>query len=587
MRAFIDFIAPNAGEPPIRAAFESPLHVLEASVPSQVPEVLSQAQAFAKAGYWCVGFVRYEAAAAFDAAFSVHEWPSGPLAWFAVFERPGGDAENWAQTDREAAEVEWQEPLRAADASAAIEDIHRRIAAGEVYQINHTARMAGTLSAGSPFSLFLALQRAQPGTYSAFIDTGKQQILSVSPELFFDWQPDEKGQGPILARPMKGTCGRGATPQQDEQNAAALLSSTKERAENVMIVDLIRNDLSRIAELHSVKVPRLFHLEPLPTVWSMTTDVVGRTKAGTSLTDVFSALFPCGSVTGAPKIQAMRTIRELEPNARGVYCGAIGLLRPGGAATFNVAIRTLEIEGKDVRCGIGSGITIDAKFEGEWKEWHHKSAFVQRASAPFALLETLRIDGGVARHMHAHLDRMAATASHFGYPWNRSLAVRALSELTAAHPQGVRRVRLLLHADGKLEVEAPAMNDVAGPVLAQLASRPLLEAYGEFVRFKTTRRSHYDAFAPAPGVFDTLLWNDACELTEFTRGNVAVKLDGRWLTPPLSSGLLPGVERAMVISSRRVEESVVRVEDLSRAESIAFFNSLRGWIPVQLANEGG
>ncbi|WP_354441027.1 aminodeoxychorismate synthase component I [Ottowia thiooxydans] len=584
MRAFLDFISPDAGKPPIRAAFESPLHVLEASVLDQVQEVLSQAQDFAKAGYWCVGFVRYEAAAAFDAAFSVHECSSSPLAWFAVFEGVKADVESWAQAHQEAAEVQWEEPLRAEDASAAIEDIHRRIAAGEVYQINHTARMAGTLRKGTPFSLFSALQRAQPGTYAAFIDTGKQQVLSVSPELFFDWQPDENGRGPILARPMKGTSGRGATPHEDEQNAAALVSSTKERAENVMIVDLIRNDLSRIAELHSVKVPRLFHLEPLPTVWSMTTDVVGRTRAGTSLTDVFSALFPCGSVTGAPKIQAMRTIRELEPNARGVYCGAIGLLRPGGAATFNVAIRTLEIEGKDVRCGIGSGITIDAKFDSEWKEWHHKAAFVQRASAPFALLETLRIEDGAARHMDAHLDRMAASASHFGYPWNRSVALRALSELTNAHPQGVRRVRLLLHADGKLEVEAPAMTDVAGPVLVQLASRPLLEAHGEFVRFKTTRRAHYDSFAPASGAFDTLLWNDACELTEFTRGNVAVKLDGRWLTPPLSCGLLPGIERAMAISSGRVEEGVVRVADLSRAESIVFFNSLRGWIPVQLPN---
>ncbi|WP_028604423.1 chorismate-binding protein [Ottowia thiooxydans] len=581
VRAFIDFISPRAGEPPLRASFKSPIKVLEATELHQVREVIDTAHAYAKTGSWCVGFVCYEAAAAFDEAFVTHPLPSGPLAWFAVFDEAG----SWEDTDNDQAVVEWHAPLKADDARAAIDDIHRRIAAGEVYQINHTARMRGTLRSGTPLALFSALQRAQPGTYAAFIDTGDQQVLSVSPELFFDWQPDEDGRGQILARPMKGTCGRGATPQEDEKNAAALSASLKERAENVMIVDLIRNDLSRIAELHSVKVPRLFHIEALPTVWSMTTDVVGCTRAGTTLTDVFSALCPCGSVTGAPKVQAMRTIRELEPDARGVYCGAIGIIRPGGATTFNVAIRTLELKGQEVRCGIGSGITIDAKFDGEWKEWHHKAAFVQRASSPFALLETLRIEGGVARHMDAHLDRMATSASHFGYPWDRSLAVRALSDLTAAHPQGVRRVRLLLHADGKLEVEAPAMADVEGPVQVQLASKPLAEAYGEFVRFKTTRRGHYDAFAPGPGVFDTLLWNEAGELTEFTRGNVAVKLDGRWLTPPLSSGLLPGVERAVAIASGKIEEGVVCVEDLARAESVAFFNSLRGWIPVQFVNE--
>ena len=404
-------------------------------------------------------------------------------------------------------------------------------------------------------------------------------MLSVSPELFFDWS----SEGSILTRPMKGTAPRGATQKQDAENAAALRASVKERAENVMIVDLIRNDLSRIAQLHSVGVPRLFHTEALPTVWSMTSDITAKTRPGTTLTDVFTALFPCGSVTGAPKVQATRTIRALEPDARGVYCGAIGVVRPGGSATFNVAIRTLEIDkGSDVRCGIGSGITVNARFEGEWAEWGHKAAFVRRASAPFQLLETLRIEDGVARDAQAHLTRTDVSATHFGYPWDRKAATGALDRLLSEHTPGVRRARLLLHADGRIDAEAAPMVDHAGYARVRLAPAPLREAHGEFVSHKTTRRAHYEAFAPADGLFDTLLWNESGEVTEFTRGNVAVKIADRWITPPLSSGLLPGVGRARALATRRVVEAIVFVEDLARAEGLVFLNSLRGWIEVQL-----
>lgn len=221
----------------------------------------------------------------------------------------------------------------------------------------------------------MALRRAQPNGYAAFIDTGNEQVLSVSPELFFDWHA-----GRILARPMKGTAARGATAADDEALAARLRVSPKERAENVMIVDLIRNDLSRIAQPFSVCVPRLFQVEALPTVWQMTSDVQALTRPGTTLADVFTALFPCGSVTGAPKVRAMRMIRELEPHARGVYCGAVGIVQPGGRATFNVAIRTVTLRGPAASCGIGSGITADAHADGEWQEWRYKRAFLERVA---------------------------------------------------------------------------------------------------------------------------------------------------------------------------------------------------------------
>ncbi|ARF89628.1 para-aminobenzoate synthase [Burkholderia cenocepacia] len=575
VRILIDFISPTPGTPPLRAAFDSPMDVLIAESAQQVPGVLDAAYAYAKAGHWCVGFVSYEAAPAFDPALVVHSPVPGPLAWFGVFNA----AHPWGEETAGFANVDWHGPLRDSEARIAIADIHRRITAGEVYQINHTARMRGKLKKGTPRALFAALQQAQPGTYAACVDTGAQQILSVSPELFFDWRED----GQILSRPMKGTAARGSTLSEDTQNAAALRASAKERAENVMIVDLIRNDLSRIAEPHSVAVPRLFHTEALPTVWSMTTDVVARTRPGTTLAQVFAALFPCGSVTGAPKIQAMRTICALEPDPRGVYCGAVGVVRPGGAATFNVAIRTVEIDGGgEVSCGIGSGITIDARFDQEWTEWANKAAFALRASAPFALSETLRIEDGVACNAVAHLARLAAAAARFRFPYDGDATACALTALVSAHPTGIRQACLLLYADGRVETNSSLLAAHVEPAQVRLAAAPLREAHTEFVRYKTTRREHYEAFAPSGNTFDTLLWNEAGEVTEFTRGNVAIKVEGRWVTPRLTSGLLPGVARAHALAAGQVVEDVVQIEDLLYAEGVAFISSLRGWIEVQI-----
>jgi para-aminobenzoate synthetase/4-amino-4-deoxychorismate lyase len=403
----------------------------------------------------------------------------------------------------------------------------------------------------------------------------------VSPELFFDWRADR-----LLARPMKGTAPRGATPEDDAAQADALRTSAKERAENVMIVDLLRNDMSRIAQPFSVRVPRLFHAEALPSVWQMTSDVEARTRDGCSLADVFAALFPCGSVTGAPKVRAMQMIQALEPAARGVYCGALGVVRPsqgGCTATFNVPIRTVTLRGAALRCPIGSGITAGATADGEWQEWQHKRAFVERASQPFELLETLALQEGRLRDASAHLARMAAAATHFGYPWQPSSVAQCLQALVQAHPRGLWRVRLLLDAQGRARAEAHGLPASPPRVQLQLAERPLAEAQGEFVRFKTTRRAHYDAFTPTQaGVFDSLLWNTAGEITECTRGNVALLLDGRWVTPPLRCGLLGGIARAQALREGRLREAVVRMDELPGVTALAFLNSLRGWIAADL-----
>ncbi len=586
INARIDFSDPNdSAAPRLRHAFSRARAVLVAHRLAEVRPLLDAVQAAALQGRWCVGFLRYEAAPAFDAALAVHA-PDGPLAWFALYD----EALPWpedATASAATAQVQWVERCFRPAFDTAMDNIQRAISAGELYQVNFTAPLLGawqgTPQEGAAQALFAALQRAQPGGYAAFIDTGDAQVLSVSPELFFDWQ-----DGHILARPMKGTAARGATPEIDAAQAAALRASPKERAENVMIVDLLRNDISRIAAPFSVQVPRLFHTEALPSVWQMTSDVQARTRAGTTLADVFAALFPCGSVTGAPKVRAMQMIRTLELQPRGLYCGAIGVVRPdeqrhGIRATFNVPIRTVTVQTGLLRCGIGSGITSGAMPDAEWQEWRNKRKFLERASMPFDLLETLALEGGQLRHATDHLQRLAGAAAHFGYSWDAAQVQHGLNELAQAHPTGLWRVRLLLNAQGESRAEAFVMDPSPKQVRLQLADRPLIDAHGEFVRFKTTRRAHYDAFTPTqPGVFDTVLWNAEGEITECTRGNVAMLLDGRWVTPPLACGLLPGVGRALALSEGRLTETVVRVEDLPRVQGWVFVNSLRGWMAAEM-----
>jgi para-aminobenzoate synthetase/4-amino-4-deoxychorismate lyase len=602
MRALIDFAAIQApstqplqgdsaaalrkaplptGSAGLRVTFGEPVEVLVANTLDQVKGVLHAVEARALGGQWCVGYVRYEAAPAFDSALAVHP-ATGPLAWFGVHDAPLPSADATPSTPSVSSpapmadnirRATWQPGMARSTFDAALARLHQAITDGEIYQANFTARNVGQLHV-PPWDLFTAMRQAQPGGFAAYIDTGDEHVLSVSPELFFDWH-----EGHVVTRPMKGTAPRGRTPDEDAALAEALRTSPKERAENVMIVDLIRNDLSRLAQPFSVTVDGLCRVQALSTVWQMVTDVHADTRPGTRLVDVFTALFPCGSVTGAPKVQAMRLIRELEDTDRAVYCGAVGVVRPSGSATFNVPIRTVLAQGDRLRTGTGSGITSDALALGEWQEWRHKQTYLTRASQSFELLETLALDDGVLQHVSAHLARMAASAAHFGFAWLPDAAQTTLASLCAQQPTGTWRVRLLLDCAGTARAEAHALPATPASVRLQLATRPLLQADGEFVRHKTTRRAHYEQFAPTnPAVFDTVLWNAKGEITECTRGNIALLLDGRWVTPAANCGLLPGVGRAHWIAQGRVAETVVHVNDLHRAEALAFVNSLRGWV---------
>lgn len=617
MRALIDFPAkPPVGAdltPPGRwqAHFAEPRAVLTAWHLEEVPGVLQQVQAQARAGRWCVGELAYEAAPAFDAALLTHRArPGWPLARFAVFERvlpwpqsAMNDSERPPQRAPTEPAAPWRFGRNRQDYAARVERARQAMAAGECYQVNLTealqARLEG-FDAAEVVAWFARLRRAQPGGYQAWLDWGEQQVLSLSPELFFDWQPDG-AEGLLTCQPMKGTASRHADPLQDAQARQDLLESEKERAENVMIVDLLRNDMGRVAQPGSVRVSRLFEVQALPTVWQMTSTITARTRSAVGLPELFSALFPCGSVTGAPKTRAMHWIRALESGPRGVYCGAVGVVRPGGAATFNVPIRTVTLEREPERdpaaprvsgprpwrahYGVGSAITFYAEPQAEWQELAAKSRFLERAMGDFELLETLRLQDGQYDLLAQHLARMGSSAAYFGFVWRAGAAQACLTELARAHPLGNYRVRLTWSADGQARAQAFELESLLEPVLFNLSDMPL-ETLGrehEFVVHKTTRRAHYTArLRPAPGVFDTLLVNERGELTEFTRGNVALKIDGQWLTPALQCGLLAGTLRAELMASGQITEAVLGVADLQRAQEVAFFNSVRGWLRAQL-----
>ncbi|MEJ5897710.1 chorismate-binding protein [Aquabacterium sp. G14] len=608
--ALVDFPPPPEAPQGARQRwrFDRPSRWLVAHDPSQVAGLLDAAHALAQAGQWCVGWVAYEAAPGLNPHLPVKALPPGqPYAVWAVFDRAeawdgqpvtGAPASTATATDSPSPAWQagpWQADLDQSAIEQKVEQIRSLIQAGEVYQINLTAQLHSPFQ-GEPAALwpwFMALRRSQPQSYAVMLDARAAcrvpgAVLSVSPELFFDWDGQQ-----LTTRPMKGTAPRGMDADSDAAAAEHLRTSAKERAENLMIVDLLRNDLSRVAEVGSVRVPDLFELHALPTVWQMTSTVTARSRAGLRLSEVFAALFPCGSVTGAPKRQAMHHIARLERSARGVYCGAVGLMTPGGRVTFNVPIRTVTVDTLPppapwrAHCGIGSGITLDATGPGEAQEWQAKRAFLHRADAPFQLLESLRLENGQIARVPAHLARIqqAALAFHFADASQLPTLVEALTArlqaLTQAHPVGLFKVRLLVDDRLNITAEAAPLGDAAQPVRVALATQPMPPA-DAFIRHKTTRRPAYAAFPAPAGYFDTLLYNAAGELTEFTIGNVAVQLNGRWLTPPLSAGLLPGVMRQSLLDAGQLQEARVQLDDLLNATGLALLNSVRGWVPVEL-----
>ena len=473
-----------------------------------------------------------------------------------------------------------QPMLAPAQHAAAVARIREYIAAGDCYQVNFTFPVTGSC-VGDPLALYARLRAAQPVAHGGLIVTPDGYLLSFSPELFV-----ARAGGVVTARPMKGTASRGDDAAADLLAAAQLQGSAKDRAENVMIVDLIRNDLGRIALPGSVTVTDLCTVEAYPSVFQMTSTVTARSDA--PLAVVLGALFPCGSITGAPKIRAMQIIRELEPGLRGPYTGAFGWIGAGGDFSLSVAIRTLQIESDGrVRYGVGSGIVWDSEADSEYRECLLKAAFLTQADPGFRLIETLRLEDGRFPLREGHLDRLAASATCFAFVCERAGIAAQLMQLAATHPAGIFRVRLTLGHDGDVQLAATPLDVQCAALRTRLASERL-QSTDVWLRHKTTVRARYDAelkrIVADPALFDSIFLNERDEVCEGARSNVFIRRRAgeALLTPPLSSGLLPGVLRGSLLASGEAAECVIYEADLHSAAELYLGNALRGLVRVSL-----
>ena len=560
-------------------SFVSPGEVVVARRLDEVAPVLAAADAALAVGHHVAGFLSYEAAGAFDPALVTRDPGSLPLAWFAVFDdRISIDP---VVAPDELAPGAWRADVNADEHADAIVAIKEKIADGWTYQVNFTLGLTKPLR-GDPFDLYRLLASRQGGAHHGYLETDEFAICCASPELFFSLS-----DGVVTCRPMKGTAARGRFAEEDDRLAAAILSSEKERAENLMIVDLIRNDLGRIAAFGSVRVPELFALERYPTVWQMTSTVTADVD-NAGLGTLFAALFPCGSVTGAPKASTMSLIAELERAPRGPYCGAFGWASPsdrGVEATFAVPIRTAvaDLRSGVARYGVGSGITIGSDPGAEYAEVEAKRSVLVRPTGTFRLLETFRRDPEEGcRNLDGHLDRMAWSAEQLGYRFDRGRLLARLDALPATTV--AERVRVLLSHDGSLEIDlGPLEPDVAdGVVRLAIGARPVRR--GDRTLFhKTTDRARYEAvFSGVSEADDVVLSNEEGEVTETTRASILVSIGGRWWTPPLDCGLLPGVGRATLLGKGEVDERVITLAELRAADALETVSSLRGRRPAIL-----
>jgi para-aminobenzoate synthetase/4-amino-4-deoxychorismate lyase len=567
-----------------------PVGEIIAEEPAEVHDALRQVDRAARDGCWAAGFVAYEAAPGLDPALRVAErrGPSVagavPLVWFGLFRerravtlvpppRPDDPTPAWER---------WTANVTEAEHAGAVARVRDQIAEGNTYQVNYGVRLTGRPPIGA---LYSRLCHAQRGAYGARIDTGRFELACASPELFFTIDGRR-----LTTKPMKGTARRGRWPEEDEAQRTWLSTSEKDRAENIMIVDLLRNDVGKIAAVGSVRVEELFAVERYETVWQLTSTITGLLAPDTNLAQVFGALFPCGSVTGAPKVRTMQIIAELERAPRGVFCGGVGLVGPPSPAAnaavtarFAVGIRTVVVDrDRDLaEYGVGSGITWGSDAAAEYRELQDKSRILTHQRPAFALLETMAYHpSNGLRNGEAHQRRMAASAVYFGFAWDDERVASALKETLRGLPAAVR-VRLTVDRDGAPTVTVSPLPTQRRQLVRVAVDGAPVDAADPFVFHKTTRRAHLDdRLLRHDDVDDVLLVNERDELTESTIANLAVELEGRWWTPPVLSGCLPGVGRAAYIDQGRLAERVISRHDLLRASGVALVSSLRGWRPA-------
>ncbi|NNE59167.1 MAG: aminodeoxychorismate synthase component I [Hellea sp.] len=552
--------------------YENPVEIIQAFTPDELLGAIKTIQDRLDAGWFIAGYISYEAGLVLEPKLNPRfQQSTEPLLIMGVFDNWSS---NYPEPPCEVAprldlKPDWQEN----DYIERFKKVIDYIKAGDIYQVNLTFPLTCEYS-GSALCLYDTLRARQPVHYGGVISLGGPDIVSFSPELFFDKEGDK-----ITMRPMKGTVKRLLDPSDDLALCEAMRHDEKSMAENLMIVDLLRNDLSRIAEKASVNVPHLFSLETYPTLHQMTSTVTAELPSDISALDLFKNLFPCGSVTGAPKIRAMEIIDDLESGPRGPYCGAIGYMDPSGKACFNVAIRTAILSNNQLRYHVGSGVVLDSDVRAEYEECLLKAKVLSDIPS---LVETFRWDpeNGIIRRKR-HFARLANSARSLGYEFNEVKLQTALQTIAATSPQ---KCRLILSENGSVSIEQSELIEFTAPVRLSLSQHPLSLRVQEY-RHKVLARDFYDGerarLAALTGCDEAIFLNPDGEICEGSFTTIFALIEDELFTPPLSSGLLPGILRAELVETGKASQKILGLDDLKKASEIYVGNSLRGLMTAQ------
>lgn len=551
----------------VRQIFTDAIKELKTKDIKEVKHLLAEVEAYQNKGYYAVGYVSYEAAPAFETKFQVIDGPlmSEYLLYFTVHETVQTEPIPLTY-DPITLPKSWQELTTAEEYKAAIEHIHHHIRQGDTYQVNYTVQLQQNLTA-DPFAIYNRLVVEQNAHYNAFIQHDDVSIISISPELFFKKDGDR-----LTTRPMKGTTNRGLTTETDLKQAQWLAQDQKNRSENMMIVDLLRNDMNRISKIGSEDVKSLCQVEQYSTVWQMTSTIETQLLPNSSLSHVFQALFPCGSITGAPKIATMEIIKKVEKQPRGVYCGAIGILVPQGPSIFNVAIRTLQLEGTKAIYGVGGGITWDSNWEAEYEETKQKAAVLYRQNPKFDLISTGRVHQGKLLFLEEHMKRLQESSRYFDYPFNAEKAhyqVEALCQSLDLDKD--YRLKMSLAKDGELKFEHTQLTGLADDFCQARLVEQIHPLDSPYTYFKTSYRPHLSL-----GPHEQIYYNQKKQLLETSIGNLVLKIKDKLYTPPVHLGLLNGIYRQSLIADNKLKEKVLTVKDMEQAQAIYGCNAVRG-----------
>ena len=557
-----------------RLIFTNPIKELKTRRLDQVEELLTEIEDWQEKGYYAVGYVSYEAAPAFEEKFQVHQAPLQKeyLLYFTIHDKAEQTTIplTYEKVEMPAA---WQRLTSEQEYQKAIETIHHHIRQGDTYQVNYTVQLCAELNPEDSLAIYNRLVVEQNAAYNAYVEHDETAILSISPELFF-----EEHRGELTTRPMKGTTNRGLTLEQDREQAAWLAQDGKNRAENMMIVDLLRNDMNRISQTGSERVERLCSFEQYSTVWQMTSTIKSQLHEGIGLAELFRALFPCGSITGAPKISTMAIIKAKEKAARGVYCGTVGICLPDQRRIFNVAIRTIQLEDGKAIYGVGGGITWDSTWESEYIETQQKSAVLYRKNPQFDLVTTGKIEKGSLIFQDQHLKRLREAARYFAYPFDEEKLEAELNQsLAELDPSTDYRLRISIAKSGKVTCQLEKLQALPEAFCKAILVPQNADLQQPFTYFKTSYRPHLSL-----GQQEQIYYNAQDQLLESSIGNLVLQLDGHLYTPPVELGLLNGIYRQHLLATGQATEKILSLDDLKSAEKIYACNALRGLYELEI-----